>query len=361
MQVEIKVLLLSRYDTLGASSRVRSYQYLPFLREHGVSVTVSPLFSNAYLQALYDKRTSWFEVIKSYSRRFFKLFTLYKYDVVLIEKELFPFLPAVVERLMSVFGMPYLVDYDDALFHRYDTHRSSWVRALLGKKIDTVMKRAAVVVAGNDYLAARAEQAGAKNVIIIPTVVDSEHYQPTLEMYPHDELTVGWIGTPKTSQYLQELLPVFAAIKKDYAVRFVAIGANSEDFKGTPVEVWPWTEETEVSLIQQFDIGIMPLKDSPWERGKCGYKLIQYMACGLPVIASPVGVNAEIVKPGINGLLANSQVEWENALTILLELDELPRTQLGMAGRRMIEETYSLQSQAPRLLAVIKEASAATK
>ncbi|EMR11900.1 group 1 glycosyl transferase [Methylophaga lonarensis MPL] len=193
---------MSRYATLGASSRVRSYQYLPFLHEHGVSVTVSPLFSNAYLQTLYDKRTSWLEVIKGYSRRFVKLFTLYRYDVVIIEKELFPFFPAIFERLLQFSGRPYLVDYDDALFHRYDCHKSGLVRFFLSRKIDTVMRNAAVVVAGNHYLAERAEKAGAKKVIIIPTVVDTDHYVP-LERSKNKRRDNNWMD-----RYAQNL-PLF--------------------------------------------------------------------------------------------------------------------------------------------------------
>ena len=253
----MKILLMSRYDSMGASSRIRSYQYLPFLREQGISVTVSPLFSNDYLSALYSKRTNWRQIFKGYTRRLLQLFKVYKYDLILIEKELFPFMPATAERVLRLLGIPYVVDYDDALFHRYDNHPQKFVRWLLGRKIDAVMRNATQVIAGNAYLANRAIQAGAKKVELIPTVIDLLRYQPKQKKYNNLPI-IGWIGSPQTSHYLHKLLPVFAAIKKDYAVRFVAIGANSEDFKGSPVEVWPWTEDTEVSLIQQFDLALCP-------------------------------------------------------------------------------------------------------
>ncbi|MCL7743687.1 glycosyltransferase family 4 protein [Guyparkeria hydrothermalis] len=346
----MKVLLLSRYGPMGASSRVRYLQYLPYLRSHGMDVSVVPLFSDAYLRSLYEGRARWRDVIAGYMRRVRALLQARRFDAVIIEKELFPFLPAFAERLLRAAGVPYVVDYDDALFHRYDLHSSKLVRGVLGRKIDVVMRDAAVVVAGNDYLADRARGAGASSVELIPTVVDTERYQPR-QTPPNETPVIGWIGTPKTSRYLQPLLPVFEALQARMPVRVVAVGARPEDFAGTPVETRPWSEETEVQSIQQFDIGIMPLTDSSWERGKCGYKLIQYMACGVPVVASPVGVNSVIVKPGENGLLACDD-EWEKQLTTLIQDAELRRS-FGSRGRKDVEDWYSLEVQAPRLLEVL--------
>lgn len=350
----MKVLLLSRYGAMGASSRVRFLQYLPYFKAQGVNVSVVPLFSDAYVRALYEGGSRWREVVAGYMRRIGALLHVRRFDVVIIEKELFPFLPAFAERLLHVSGVPYVVDYDDALFHRYDLHSSKLVRGVLGRKIDAVMRHAAVVVAGNDYLAERARQAGARRVELIPTVVDTHRYQPR-QAPPNETPVIGWIGTPNTSRYLQPLLPVFEALQARMRVRVVAVGARSEDFAGTPVETLPWSEETEVESIQQFDIGIMPLADSPWERGKCGYKLIQCMACGVPVVASPVGVNTVIVNPGKNGLLARDD-EWEEQLTTLLQDPELRRS-FGAEGRKDVENWYSLEVQAPRLLNAIREAA----
>jgi glycosyltransferase involved in cell wall biosynthesis len=350
----MKVLLLSRYGAMGASSRVRFLQYLPYFKAQGVNVSVVPLFSDAYVRALYEGGSRWREVVAGYMRRIGALLQVRRFDVVIVEKELFPFLPAFAERLLRVLGVPYVVDYDDALFHRYDLHSSKLVRGVLGRKIDAVMRHAAVVVAGNDYLAERARQAGARRVELIPTVVDTHRYQPR-QAPPNETPVIGWIGTPNTSRYLQPLLPVFEALQARMRVRVVAVGARSEDFAGTPVETLPWSEETEVESIQQFDIGIMPLPDSPWERGKCGYKLIQCMACGVPVVASPVGVNTVIVNSGKNGLLARDD-EWDEHLTTLLQDPELRRF-FGAQGRKDVENWYSLEVQAPRLLNAIREAA----
>jgi glycosyltransferase involved in cell wall biosynthesis len=352
----MKVLLLSRYGLLGASSRVRFLQYLPYLESEGVEVTVEPLLSDVYLRALYSGRSRFREVFNGYKRRVIALLNVRQFDVVIVEKELFPFMPAFAERFLEAMGAPYVVDYDDALFHRYDCHANRWVRRLLGRKIDSVMCHSKVVIAGNQYLAARAHRARAQKVEIIPTVIDAKRYK--LKQKEGGGIPIiGWIGTPQTSQYLQPLLPVFEAIQQDMPVRFVAVGARAEDFEGTPVETWPWSEETEVASIQEFDIGIMPLQDSPWERGKCGYKLIQYMACGLPVVASPVGVNCEIVTPEKNGLLAGSLDEWGNALRHLVSADSLASNNMGAAGRALIERRYSLQVQGPRLLQILQDAA----
>ncbi len=351
----MKILLLSRYDSLGASTRLRSLQYLPYLRSHDIDVTVSPLFSNRYVKGIYQKKNNFYDVLLGYIRRFLILCRLNAFDLVIIEKELFPFLPAVFERLLRLCNISYLVDYDDALFHRYNCHSSALVRGLLGKKIDVVMRNAAVVIAGNKYIAGWARQAGARNIEIIPTVVDMDRYQPGCEKR-NDVPVIGWIGTPLTSRYLKPLLPVFESLCKKTAVRIVAVGANSEDFQGTLIDAVPWSEHTEIKSIQEFDIGIMPLPDSPWERGKCGYKLIQYMACGLPVVASPVGANNDIVCQAKNGFLAQNEFEWELYLEKLI-MDVKLRSTLGRQGRLDVEDYYSLQVQARRLFSIIKKAA----
>jgi glycosyltransferase involved in cell wall biosynthesis len=199
-------------------------------------------------------------------------------------------------------------------------------------------------------------KAGAKDVEIIPTVVDTERYTPAGNR-PQGPPVVGWIGTPKTSRYLFPLIPVFEQLRRAMPVRFVAVGARAEDFAGTPVEAWPWSEKTEVAAIQQFDIGIMPIDDTPWERGKCGYKLIQCMAWGVPVVASPVGVNREIVCHGENGFLADTMEEWKRSLERLVRMDPATRVAMGSVGRTRVERWHSLQVQAPRFLEALRRAA----
>jgi glycosyltransferase involved in cell wall biosynthesis len=211
------------------------------------------------------------------------------------------------------------------------------------------MRHASMVVAGNGYLAARARSAGAANVEVLPTVVDLERYTSPVRRVAEAAvpIVIGWIGSPATVGYLQVLAKPLARLATDRAIELRVIGAPAT-LPGVPVTQVPWSEATEVQAIGSCDIGIMPLTDSPWERGKCAYKLIQYMACGLPVVASPVGANRQIVEPGINGFLAAEPAQWETALKRLAD-DAALRLRFGQAGRALVEAQYSLQVAAPRL------------
>ncbi len=350
---EIRLIVLSKYDTLGASSRLRFYQYLQFFKANGIVVTIRPLFSNTYLNNLYTGKNIFIQVFFGYLKRLFTLFSLSNYHIVVLEKELFPYLPYFFEKLIFLSNKGYIVDYDDAIFHNYDLHPNPFIRSLLGKKIDLVMKGSSFVLAGNEYLASRAVNAGSFNVKILPTVVDTNKYS-FKEKILNDIPIIGWIGSPKTSHYLKILIPVFNKIVAHYPCRFIAIGANEIDFENTIVETVKWTETTEVSLIQNFDIGIMPLHDTPWENGKCGYKLIQCMACGIPVVASNVGVNSSIISHNYDGYLVNSQEEWVSYLTDLI-LDPAKRFNMGQNGRDKIVDKFSLKIQSGIFISIIQE------
>jgi glycosyltransferase involved in cell wall biosynthesis len=153
---------------------------------------------------------------------------------------------------------------------------------------------------------------------------------------------------------LREIQPALREICQDGSARVIAIGANGIDLPGIPLTIKTWSEATEVQELQTFDVGIMPLPDTPWERGKCGLKLIQYMACSRPVVGSPVGVNSQIITEGANGFLPRTQEEWVQALQ-KLQHDRLLRQRMGMAGRQLVENQYSLQVTAPTLAQVLRE------
>lgn len=350
-----RVLVLPKYARKGASSRLRTYQYLPFLEDQGWMFAVKPLFDEAYLDSFYSgERRSRSGLILAYFRRFFILFGFWRYRLIWIEKELFPYMPAWVEVVLSWVGVRYVVDYDDAIFHNYDLARNKWIHRLLGRKIDSVMRHAACVIAGNEYLAGRARAAGAKRVVVIPTVVDHRRYDGRLET--GQPLTVGWIGSPTTQKYVEQLLPAFQALAQQQSFRLLLVGATADiaaRLPGIDVEVQPWSEGTEAALIREMDIGIMPLEDGPWEKGKCGYKLIQYMASGVPVVASPVGVNPSIVDGAGCGLLANHLDEWGEAFLKLIS-DVALRERLGCAGRAAVRREFSIESQLDAICSSLK-------
>lgn len=342
----MRVLSLTRYGRKGASSRMRFEQFVPVLAKFGVDVEIAPLLRDEYIERLYSRqRKALGQILGDYLRRLLWLSRARRFDLLWIEKELFPDLPGWFEYWLSVFGIRYVVDYDDAIFHNYDLSGNPW-RRMLRHKIDGVMRNSALVVCGNAYLADRAKVAGASKVEIIPTVIDLDRYSVKAKSLS-EPLVIGWVGSAATVKYLDVVLPALLLLAKECSVKFRVVGALFAA-PGLDVDCRPWSEIDEVQQIQEFDIGIMPLADSPWERGKCGYKLIQYMACGVPVIASPVGVNETIVEDGVSGYLADDQKAWLDAFRRLAS-DPGRRAAFGARGRQLVEKHYCLQVVAPRL------------
>jgi len=341
---------------MGASSRLRFMQFMPWLEGAGITCQTQAFFNDAMLATRYRAgRYGRTTLLASYGERLKEMMGRRKYDLVWIEKEALPWLPASLERAF-LRKVPYALDYDDALFHNYDLHGSAMVRRVLGRRIDHLMAGARLVTAGNEYLAQRARDAGASWVEVVPTVIDLDRYVPHQERRQDSDapLRIVWIGSPSTAAYLQLLAEPLKSLSARFRFELRVIGAQIE-LEGVDVKCEPWKESTEVEMIATCDIGIMPLKDSPWERGKCGYKLIQYMACGLPVVASPVGANMQIVQEDRNGFLAGTSLDWENRLGALLADGSL-RDAMGRAGRARVESEYCVQQVAPRLASLLKRA-----
>ena len=345
----MNLTILSRYSRQGASSRLRTMQYLPYLQAAGFDVTLAPFFGDDYLGRLYSGQSTRSEVLRAYRRRLGQLREARNADLIWIEKEALPWMPWAIERAALPRHVPIVSDYDDAVFHRYDVHRRGLVRRLLGRKLDRLMAASTLVTPGNAYLADRAKAAGAGRVMVVPTVVDATAYRLRAPSSPAGRpLVIGWIGSPSTwGDYMVPMLPMLTQLADTSGARILAIGAPQAPCHPA-VDIRRWSEETEVDQIREMDIGLMPLDDSPWSRGKCGYKLIQYMACGVPVIAAPVGVNVDIVEPGVNGFLASTEAEWRSAIATL-QADPDLRARMGAAGRKKVEQHYSLQVWGPRV------------
>lgn len=358
-----EILVLTKYPKRGASSRLRFYQFFPWLELKGLEFKTSSFFDDKYLSKLYEKTN--YSLIEIALRLFLRIKEIIQGRSIKtwwVQSELFPYLPSWVEQSLKFFNIFLIVDYDDAIFHRYDQHRFFLVRFLLGKKIDRVMRSAQVVIAGNNYLAQRAINAGAKTVVIIPTVVDINKYQKrNLIDRQHSEFVIGWIGTPVTQKFVYPLIGILTKLRIKYPFKLKLVGAsNCAELNHDFIEILQWTEDTEKNQIDTFTIGIMPLTDSYFERGKCGYKLIQYMACHLPVIASAVGVNTEIVEDGKNGFLVNNLNEWEIYLGKFLN-NQVDLEQFGDYSRRLYEDKYSFQAVQDKLLNVFKNSQMGTK
>ena len=341
----MKVIAFTKYGTLGASSRMRFEQYINRFSKTEIDVVVQPLISNGMLEFRYVSGAYAFSsLIKAYANRLLAMLAIDKYDLVWIEKEALPWLPLWLENFFLK-DCKYVLDFDDATFHDYDQHRLKIVRLVFGKRIDGLMKKSTLVVAGNSYLANRAKRSGAKNVHVIPTVIDIDRYKIVAKKtnsYLDQLPCIVWIGSPSTVSYIYLIKDALINLSKKHNFVLKVIGGISIEMPGVNIIKIDWSEDTEVVNLMTSDIGIMPLYDSCWERGKCGYKIIQYMACGLPSVASAIGANVEILNSPAVGFLASSQEEWEAALDLLLS-DQKLRISIGNDARERVEAKYCIQ------------------
>ena len=349
-----RLLILTRHTNLTASCRHRALQYVPYLESRGWEVEHWPLMSDGYSKTLLTEgRRALWSAIGSYGSRFTRLLgtRVKSFDAVFVQAEVFPWVPFLVERTLLFDRHPgVVVDYDDAVYADYDG-------TILDGKIDAVMRSCREVIAGNQTLYRYAARLNPR-VTQIPTVVDLGRYSPKTDyaVKPGRPFVVGWIGTAATAKHLYSCSDALKAVAQEHPIKLQCVGAPS-GFKlaGVDVDCVPWTEETECSVIREFDIGIMPLTDDAIARGKCGFKLIQYMATAVPAVGERLGANAEIITDGENGLLASSTEEYIHKIRLLIQ-DRGLREALGRAGRARIEAEYCTQQTAPRLESVLLRA-----
>jgi len=349
----MKILILTRYGQQGASSRLRSYQFFPYLFAANIKCVSSSFFSDELLISKYNlSKYRLIDLINAYYKRINILLTAKNYDLIWIEKEALPWLPAWFEKWLLK-NVKYTLDFDDAIFHNYDLTKNPLLRYFFWQRIDILMKSATLITVGNTYLANRAIDANAKNIEIIPTVIDITRYSSKLSYSFTKTPIIVWIGSPTSLQYLLIHSKVFELLALRHKFILRVIGGGNINITGVEIESLPWSLETETSLIVESDIGIMPLRDTPWEQGKCAYKLIQYMACGLPTVASPIGANKDVMIENVNGYFASTTNEWVDKLDLLLSDIDI-RERFGKANRIRVETNYCLQQIAPKLVYIIK-------
>jgi glycosyltransferase involved in cell wall biosynthesis len=328
-------------------------QYSSGLRNEGIDIDIEPLLGNEYINAKFaGHQYQLTKLLADYCRRIYILFMQRKYDVAIVHVELFPLLPGIIESNALV--IPYIYDFDDAFFLKYRSDRFNGVSFLLRDKFDPIIYRAAAVTAGNRYLADYATHLNPATRLL-PTVVDTDRYIVAPNKRG-EVFTVGWIGSPSTSVYLSELTQPLARLGQEGLIRFVVVGGHCADIEGVEVVNMPWSEATEVGVINTFDVGVMPLFDDEWARGKCAFKLIQYMACGVPALASPVGANAQVMDDAC-GLLAGGPEAWLDGLRRLRD-DVALRKSMGAAARKRVEQFYSLRTMLPIMAETIKTVAA---
>ncbi len=366
--MRLLALVPSIYDK-NPSQRYRIEQWEPHLRRLGVEITYRPFEDEALNRVLYQTGQLGRKVeliLRALARRARGMREVRGFDAVYILRETALLGPPVFERMIQRAKVPFIFDFDDAVFVPYVSPSNGYLSYLkFPGKTRTICRLAAHVMAGNEYLASYARQVN-EHVTVIPTTVDTEKYTvdetrtPATLKGQTDVPVIGWTGSYSTAQHLRTLGGALRRLSERERFRLRVIGVPDFALEGVEVEVVPWRSETEVADLRPIDIGIMPLPEDAWSKGKCGMKALQYMGLAIPTVCSPVGVNSDIIRDGENGMLAATEDEWIAKLTALLHAPEL-RAGLGRAGRATVEATYSAAVQAPRVFRIIESVVAANK
>ncbi len=342
----MKILFIVPYP-LGAapSQRFRFEQYFPILEKVGFKYVAKPFWNTVAWELLYKKGhfiSKAFYLLTGFAHRFLTLFTLHQYHFIFIHREATPVGPPWFEWWCSrILNKKMVYDFDDAIWlkNTSDANRMiSWLK--YHRKVASICRWSWKVSCGNDYLAHFASQFN-HQVVINPTTIDTKYHVPNAQK--KSELTIGWTGTHSTSKYLDLILPTITALRKKHHFRFLVISNLMPDAQCEGMQFLPWNKNEEIEQLAQFDIGVMPLENSEWEKGKCGFKALQYMAMGIPAVVSPAGINPQIIVDGKNGYLCHENQEWFDKLDRLLE-DENLRHYLGKNGRKTVIDQYSVDS-----------------
>lgn len=336
------------------SQRFRFEQYLQILKNHGHEYASQSFFSSKYRLGRNDShfpRIIW-ALSAGFFRRFFILFRIWRYDFVFIHRESFPIGPPLFEWIIAKWIKKRIIyDFDDAIWLTDNDSESRWQRWIRHRsKVSRICRWSYRVSCGNQYLVDFAK-AFNNDTIINPTTIDLSNYPQSQSTYTKDEeLLIGWTGTHTTLKYLLTLETVFLTLFKIFPSLQLHIIAEADPrLQWGPVIFSPWRRESEAADLEKFSIGVMPLPDDPWTRGKCGAKALQYMAAGVPCIASPVGTNKTIIENGVDGFLCDKQSDWLKILELLLRNPDL-RARVGEKGRAKVERCYSTASNASNFL-----------
>ncbi len=356
-----RVLFLTPVPVESAYTRYRVHQYLPYLESRGFDCHVAPFISSDLFRHLYRPGLTpgkLLGVLASASNRLRQTVQARRFDVVCVMREAMLFGPPVVEWLLHrAVRRPLVYDFDDAIFVPYVSPTygalASWVKCPWKTASTIAMSRH--VLAGNSYLADFARKHN-PSVTVLPTVVDSDRYASGARQRSRQVPVIGWIGSHSTAPYLDILAEPLEKLARRHPFVFRVIGAGRDvSIPGVEVENRPWSMETEISDFQDLDIGVYPIQEDAWSLGKCAFKAIQYMAAGVPSVCSPVGMTAEVVTHGCDGLLAATSDEWLESLSLLIE-DRSRRQKMGAHAMETIAERYSLRVHAPRLAGVLEDA-----
>lgn len=353
--MHVLALMPALYDT-SPGQRYRLEQWEPLLREQGVEITYAAfedeeLHALLYKPGLLGKKLQL--VTRNLGRRLSLVRRVTDYDLVYILREAALLGPPVFEKLIHQRRVPIVFDFDDAIFVSYRSPSNGYLSYLkFASKTKTICRIASHVMVGNPYLADYARQVNDR-VTVIPTTIDTEKYRVPQRSEQTGPPVIGWTGSYSTVQHLDTLRGALKKLAERESFRLRVIGTPAYECAPVDVEAMPWRADTELEDLSAIDIGVMPLPDDRWSKGKCGLKALQFMALGIPTICSPVGVNTDIIQDDENGFIAGTEDEWVEKLSRLLRSPEL-RQRLGHAGRATVEEKYSAITQTPRVYEIFK-------
>ena len=353
-----KIYFLVPYPTAEApSQRFRFEQYYALLDQEGYGYYTSSFLDRQAWLILYKPghfALKVWKILLGFLRRFTDLFRMINYDYVFIHREASPIGPPFYEWLIAkVLRKKIIYDYDDAIWL---PNSSTYNRIVAGikwhSKVGAICKWAYKVSCGNDYLAEYARQFNTK-VVVNPTTIDTEHLHNQFKDQHTPTLTIGWTGTHSTSLYLNDIVPILERLEQTFNFTFLVISNAEPTFRLRSLRYIHWNKDTEIEDLLQFNIGIMPLREDDWSRGKCGFKALQYMSLGIPAIVSPVGVNTKIVDNTVNGMICNTPAEWESSISAFLSNPNL-RVKMGIAAREKVVKHYSVLSNSTNFLGLFQ-------
>jgi glycosyltransferase involved in cell wall biosynthesis len=350
MPAQRRILFVSAHPRgFAPSQRFRFEQYVGFLADHGFETTFSPVVREDEYPLLYapgNLGRKGFLFARGLAMRTWQALRRADYDVAIVQREAIQLGTTVLESALARSRTKLVFDFDDAIWLS-DTspanRRMSWLKR--PGKVPRLIAMSDMVWAGNEYLADYA-RAFSGNVHVVPTTIDTDRYQPCAPAGSDGPVCLGWAGSKSTIRHFELAVPVLKRIRDRFAdrVSFKVIGDGAYRNDELGIHGTTWRADTEVQDICEMDIGLMPLPDDEWAKGKCGLKALQCMAMELPVVTSPVGVNTDIISDGANGYLATTEDEWFDRLVTLVESAETRRA-IGRAARETVVSRYSVSSQ----------------
>lgn len=353
-----RIVLLAPYPFGQApSQRFRFEQYIKNWESKGYDVAFFPFLSDKTWKLLYNDGSfvqKGIGILGSFWRRFTLLFRLKSSDIIFIHREASMVGPPVFEWIIAkLLRKKYIFDFDDAIWlPNYSESNAKFHRLKAYWKTKYIIKWAHKISAGNSFLANYARPYN-ENIELIPTSIDLQNSHNQVTNPTQNPIIIGWTGTHTTTQYLKKIVPVLEEMSQRFLFEFRLISNQKPDFDIPNLNFIQWRKETEIEDLSKINIGLMPLEETIWSKGKCAFKALQYMSLEIPAVVSPVGMNKEVIQHGENGFLCDSNTEWIEILTQLIENIEL-RKEIGRAGRKTVEEQYSVKSLIPNYLKLIQ-------